>query len=84
MKHIEPPACEETPSRNTSVVLIGKNGRGQWVARERSGLYGGLFIDRISAMRYALFENCHHPEAIIPVPFVLELDISRAHQRQRK
>ena len=46
------------------------------VAQERNGLYGGLFVDRISAMSYALFENSHHPEAIIPVPSVLELKIS--------
>ena len=75
MKHVEPPASEKPPSCGTSIVLIGKNRRGQWVAQERTGLYGGLFIDRISAMRYALFENGHHPEAIVPVTFTLELDI---------
>ena len=75
MKQAELPAIEEPPSCSASIVLIGKNRRGQWVAQERNGLYGGLFVDRVSAMRYALFENGHHPEAIIPVPSVLELDI---------
>ncbi len=75
MKHVEPPESEEPPSCSASIVFIGKNGRGQWVAQERSGLYGGLFIDRISAMRYALFENGHHAESIIAVPTVLELEI---------
>ncbi len=75
MKHVDQPASEEPPSCGASIVFIGKNCRGQWVAQERNGLYGGLFVDRISAMRYALFENGHHPEAIIPVPSVLELDI---------
>ena len=75
---------EEPLSCSASIVFIGKNRRGQWVAQERSGLYGGLFIDRISAMRYALFENGHHPEAILPMPSGLELDISGPHQNRTK
>jgi hypothetical protein len=64
---VEPPSCQ--------IVLIGKNGRGQWVARERNGLYGGLFVSRQAAVRYALFENHHHPEAIISIAAPLELDM---------
>ncbi len=82
MKHVKPPENEEPPSCSASIVFIGKNGRGQWVAQERNGLYGGLFIDRISAMRYALFENGHHPESIITVSTGLELDIGSARQRR--
>ncbi len=81
MKHVEPPESEEPPSCSASIVFIGKNRRGQWVAKEQSGLYGRLFIDRISAMRYALFANGHHAESIIAVPTVLELEIG-AHQRR--
>lgn len=80
MKHVEPSVSGEPPSCGASIVLIGKNGCGQWVAQESNGLYGGLFIDRTSAMRYALFENGHHPEAIIPVAFALELDIGRPYR----
>ncbi|WP_445489379.1 hypothetical protein [Rhodopseudomonas sp. RCAM05734] len=57
------------------IVLIGKNSRGQWVARERDGLYGGLFVSQKAAIRYALFENHHHPEAIIAIAAPLELDM---------
>jgi hypothetical protein len=67
---VEPPSCHNT------IVFIGKNGRGQWVAREQNGLYGGLFVSRTAAVRYALFENGHHPEAIISSASPLELDIS--------
>jgi hypothetical protein len=67
---VEPPSCHNT------IVLIGKNRRGQWVAREQNGLYGGLFVSRTAAVRYALFENGHHPEAVITSAIPLELDMS--------
>ncbi len=61
---------------NSTTVLIGRNGRGQWIARERHGLYGGLFVSREKAVRYALFENGHRMDAIIDVAGILELDMS--------
>jgi hypothetical protein len=63
----EPPLCH--------IVLIGKNSRGQWVVRERNGLFGGLFVSQQAAIRYALFENDHHPEAIMATAGLLEIDI---------
>ena len=69
MKQTEPTSCD------SSVVFIGRNGRGNWVAQEKSGLYGGLFINRAEAVRYALFENGHHPEAIVAIPNVIELNM---------
>jgi hypothetical protein len=73
---VEPPSCHNT------IVLIGRNSRGQWVAREQNGLYGGLFVSRAAAVRYALFENGHHPEAIISSASLLELDISASPSEQ--
>ena len=67
----------EPPSTNSTIVLIGKNSRGGWVAQEQNGLYGGLFINRAEAVRYALFENGHHPEAIVAAPNALELDMTQ-------
>jgi len=67
---VEPPSC------SSHIVLIGKNSRGQWVAQHQNGLYGGLFAHRADAVRYALFENGRHPEAIISVGCVLELDMA--------
>lgn len=67
---LEPPAC------GTHVVFIGKNSRGQWVAQEQRGLFGGLFTRRADAVRYALFENGHRPEAVIEIPTLLELDMA--------
>jgi hypothetical protein len=67
---IEPPSC------GSSLVFIGKNGRGQWVAQQQNGLFGGLFVSRANAVRYALFENGHHPEAIIEIAGIVELNMS--------
>ena len=70
MKLVEPPSC----STASTIVFVGKNSRGQWVAREQNGLYGGLFVNRAQAVKYALFENNHHPETIIELPLI-ELDM---------
>ena len=71
MKLVEPPSY----SSASTVVFIGKNHKGQWVAREQNGLYGGLFIDRAHAIKYALLENGHHPETIIELSREIELDM---------
>ena len=78
MNLVEPPSCHDT------IVLIGRNRRGQWVAREQNGLYGGLFVSRTAAVRYALFENGHRPEAIISSASPLELDIAAAPSGSRQ
>jgi hypothetical protein len=73
VKLVEPPSCNNTSA--PSLVLIGKNRCGQWVAQEQNGLYGGLFVSRAQAMKYALFENGHHPETIVEVARAIELDL---------
>nr|WP_271608596.1 hypothetical protein [Bradyrhizobium sp. CCBAU 21359] len=66
----------EPRSRGSSprIVLVGRDRAGNWVARERRGAFGGLFISRSQALRYALFENGGHPESIIEVTRAIELD----------
>jgi hypothetical protein len=68
----EPPA--EPPS-TPDLFLIGRNSRGAWVVRDQRGLRGGLFIDRVEALRFALFENGRRPQAVVMVPEGLELDL---------
>jgi hypothetical protein len=70
VKLVEPPPC----SSASTIVFIGKNSRGNWVAQEQNGLYGGLFVNRVQAVKYALFENGHHPETIIELSREIELD----------
>ena len=73
MKFVEPPSC----SSLSSIVFIGRNRRGQWIAQEQHGLYGGLFVSRAQAIKYALFENGHHPETIVELPREIELDMGK-------
>jgi hypothetical protein len=66
----------EPPSRN-NLFMIGRNSHGSWVVRDQAGLYGGLFVDRTEALRFALFENGHRPQAVLMVPGILELDFDQ-------
>ncbi len=71
MKLVEPPSC----SSASNIVFISKNSRGDWVAQEQNGLYGGLFVIRAQAVKYALFENGHHPETIVELSVAIEPDM---------
>lgn len=68
---------DEPPSYGSSLVIIGRNSRGNWVAQENNGLFGGLFVSRAQAFKYALFENGHHPETIVLTSNIVELDMHR-------
>jgi hypothetical protein len=71
MSNGEPPST----SSSSGLFLIGRNSRGHWVVQDPSGLNGGLFIDRLQALKYAMSENGNRPRAVIMVPDVLELDL---------
>jgi hypothetical protein len=75
MKHVEPPSPE--PSLRIPQFLIGKDSRGNWVVQDQQGICGGLFVDRAEALRFAMFENGNRPQAVVMVPGVFELDMSR-------
>ena len=91
MSNGEPPLPS---ARVPGLFLIGRNSHGNWVVKDPSGLHGGLFVDRVHALKYAMSENGNRPRAVVMVPDVLELDLSpkprsseRAsenHQAQRK
>jgi len=75
----EPPSASsprDAKPPGSSLFLIGKNSRGNWVVQDQYGLYGGLFVNRAEAVKYAMFENGHRPQAVIMVPGVLELDMN--------
>ena len=75
VKLVEPPSCSTSAP---TLVFIGRNRSGQWVAQEQNGLYGGLFVNRAQAVKYALFENGHHPEMIVELSRPIELDMGGA------
>ena len=79
------PSCSRS-----SLFLVGRNSRGNWVVQDQNGLRGarqlgrsgserplrGLFVDRAEALKFAMFENGKRPQAVIMVPGILELDMS--------
>jgi hypothetical protein len=69
----EPPSLS---AAQASLFLVGRDSEGHWVARDQRGLCGGLFVDRAEALKFAMFENGHRPQAVIMVPGVLELDMT--------
>ena len=69
----EPPSESK---RVSPLFLIGKDSQGHWVVQDQSGLKGGIFVDRTAALKFAMFENGHRPEAIVMIPGVFELDMS--------
>ena len=71
MKLVEPPSRSSAAS---TIVFIGRNKRGSWVAQEQNGFFGGLFVNRAQAIKYALFENGYRRETIVELSGEIELD----------
>ncbi len=72
MRPIEPPSPANSP-----LYFIGRNARGNWVVQDQGGARGGIFIDRDEALRFAMYENGNHPQAVVMVPGIFDLDINR-------
>ena len=84
MDNGEPPSSsnDEPPSTNRakSLFRVGKNSHGNWVVQDQTGLCGGMFVNRAEAVKFAMFENGNQRQAVIMVPGILELDMSRKHR----
>jgi hypothetical protein len=63
-------------ANGSPLFLVGKDSQGHWVARDQSGLCGGIFVGRAEALKFAMAENGNCPQAVVMVPGVLELDLS--------
>jgi len=53
MKHTEPPSTQSCT--RSSLFLIGKDSRGNWVVQDDQGSCGGLFVNRTEALKFAMF-----------------------------
>jgi hypothetical protein len=77
MKGTEAEKAAEPPSSLQEVTFtIGQDSGGNWVAQEKSGARGGLFVDRAGALKFVKFETANHPHAVVWVNGVLELNTS--------
>ena len=52
--------------------------RSHWVVQDQSGLRGGLFVDRVEALKFAMFETGNRPQAVNhgPESGIIELEMS--------
>jgi hypothetical protein len=75
MKQTEPPST--VPCLPHRQFQIGRDNHGNWVVQDEQGVSGGLFINRVEALRFAMFENGNRPQAVVMVPGVFELDMNR-------
>jgi hypothetical protein len=68
----EPPSCKGPQS---SRFFVGKNSRGNWVVQDERGFRGGLFLDRIQALKFIKFENggSFPPVMMMQKPFELDM-----------
>ncbi|MET4118027.1 hypothetical protein ABIB85_004289 [Bradyrhizobium sp. JR1.5] len=72
---------QRPPRRHIApIVFVGRDRHGNWVAREQNGIFGGIFVNRAQAFKYALAKNGDHPESVIEVSREIELDGSTSRQ----
>ena len=69
------------PDQRSVTFYLGRDSHGSWVAQDADHLRGGLFVSRAAALKFALFENGHQPEAVVSVPGVIELDFGSQPMR---
>jgi hypothetical protein len=55
--------------------VIGLDGEGHWIARDEQGHTGGVFADRLSAIRFATMESDHQADAIRFAPASARLSL---------
>ncbi len=58
--------------------VVGTDAEGHWIARDRAGLIGGIFISREAAIAFAEFEAEHDPDAIEVLPRTIHLTLAGA------
>jgi hypothetical protein len=56
--------------------VVGMDAEGHWIARDRAGLVGGIFVSREAAIDFAEFETAHDPDAIEELPRTVHLTLA--------
>jgi hypothetical protein len=69
-------------SPKSACVRIGRDSRGNWVALDREGTSGGLFVSHDAARAFALVENGNREDAI-EITDALELKLEWGAGDQR-
>lgn len=50
-------ASEPPSTSQDSLFMVGQDSHGNWVVQDQSGTRGGLFVDRLDALRYVRAET---------------------------
>lgn len=58
--------------------VVGTDADGHWIARDRAGLIGGIFVSREAAMNFAEFEADHDANAVEVLPQTIRLTLAGA------
>jgi hypothetical protein len=67
-----------------STFYIGRDSHGRWIAQDADHLRGGLFISQAAAMKFAMDETGHRPDAIVSLNHIIELDFGARHRVSRQ
>jgi hypothetical protein len=67
----------------SSTFLLGQDSSGHWVVQDEQRLWGGIFFDRVEAVKFAMFEPSGQPRAVILVPGIFELDMGEVPSESR-
>jgi hypothetical protein len=67
-----------SPGTSASAFLVGQDDAGRWIARDRRGLTGGIFVNKLAALKFAMFESDSGPNAVLFVPEHIKLTLSGA------
>jgi hypothetical protein len=70
-KQTEPPSYREFPR-----FVVGQDRCGNWVVQNKGRTRGGMFVDRIAALRYVRSEVGDRPSALIITSGVIELEMA--------
>lgn len=70
------PMSAQAAPQHLSRFTVGRDRTGHWVVADRTGLVGGVFADRSSAVHFALAECNDNPGDVSAAPdgVVLTLD----------
>jgi len=69
---------QEQTALQAPLFSVGQDSHGNWVVQDQSGTRGGLFVDRLDALRYVRSENANCMNVYVAVGGIFELDMTRA------
>ncbi|WP_342360148.1 hypothetical protein [Terrarubrum flagellatum] len=67
--------AQTTLSALSADYIVGQDRDGRWLAMERNGRAGGLFVTREAALQFAESETGHRPDSVRVVSEIIQLSL---------